>query len=93
MFSTEEINEFKVEAEKLFSSCFDKETAELMVKQFRFEIALNHDAEFLEVEIQKYVSASFDYSHSKDFLKAIVKGITVFNYKAKIGEFLAQRGK
>jgi hypothetical protein len=91
MFSIEEINDFKVEANKLFSSWFDKETAEGMVKQFQFEIALNHDAKFLEAEIRKYLNSSFDYSHNEDFIKAIVKGTTVFNYKSKISEFLANR--
>ena len=90
MFSTEEISEFKVEAKKLFSSCFDKETAEVMIKQFQFEIALNHDAEFLEMEIRKYLESLLT-PNDEILLKAIVKGTIVFNYKSKIGEFLAQR--
>lgn len=93
MFSIEEINKFKAEAEKLLGHSFDKELVDVIFSQLRFEISLNNDAQILNTEIRKYLSNAVLTSDNEALLTAIVKGTITFNYKSKFGEILAQYGK
>ena len=93
MFSIEEINKFKAEAEKLLSHSFDKELVDVIVNQFHFEIGLNNDAQILNTEIRKYLNNEALPLNNEVLLTAIVKGTITFNYKSKFGEVIAKYGK
>lgn len=92
MFSVEEIAKFTSEVKRLFSLCFDEDMVKMLLAKFNFEHALNHDAELLTSEIDNFLMYQ-QSEYNKDLLNAIAKGTVIFNYKAKIGEFLSESNK
>ena len=65
MFSLEEINEFKVEAEKLFSHSFDKESVSVILNQLHFEIGLKFNGGTDMFTIKLFVPSSCNVATKK----------------------------